>query len=97
MSTLAELLNHRWSLAVLAELERTRGSRFVVLLNRIGLARVPRVTLSNLVDAGLVERNPGYGHPLRPEYLLTPAARASRRTAHPSSTGCATRTPRAWG
>ena len=28
-------------------------------------------SLAHLIDIGLVIRNPGYGHPLRPEYLLT--------------------------
>lgn len=28
-------------------------------------------TLSFLMEAGWVEKNPGYGHPLRPEYILT--------------------------
>jgi DNA-binding HxlR family transcriptional regulator len=29
-------------------------------------------TLGKLIESGLVMRNLGYGHPLRPEYLLTP-------------------------
>jgi DNA-binding HxlR family transcriptional regulator len=32
--------------------------------------------LDGLVELGLVARNPGYGHPLRPEYLLLPAGAA---------------------
>ena len=28
-------------------------------------------TLRSLVDQGWIEKNPGYGHPLRPEYILT--------------------------
>ena len=54
MSTLVALFHNRWSVPILAELHRQRGSRFV--------------TLSRLVG-----RNPGYGHPLRPEYVLTSA------------------------
>jgi DNA-binding HxlR family transcriptional regulator len=30
-------------------------------------------TLETLIREGLVLRNPGYGHPMRPEYILTPA------------------------
>jgi len=45
--------------------------------------RVPRDSLSRslvaLEEFRLVERNPGYGHPLRPEYLLT--ARGTRVAA----------------
>src|SRR5947207_13068422 len=74
MSTTAiRLFHHRWAVPVLAELRRERGSRFVTLANRIGVTRDSlRRTLSALIDDGLVERNPGYGHPLRPEYVLTP-------------------------
>jgi DNA-binding HxlR family transcriptional regulator len=32
-----------------------------------------RRALAGLVARRLVSRNPGYGHPLRPEYVLTPA------------------------
>ena len=32
--------------------------------------------LQHLMDAELVERNPGYGHPLRPEYILTARGKA---------------------
>jgi DNA-binding HxlR family transcriptional regulator len=72
MSTLPELVHHRWGAAVLAELDRTSGSRFVTLTNRIGLSRESlRRTLAALIEGGLAARNPGYGHPLRPEYVLT--------------------------
>jgi DNA-binding HxlR family transcriptional regulator len=57
---------------VLAELRHERGSRFVTLENRLGVTPDSlRRTLNALVADGLVSRNPGYGHPLRPEYLLT--------------------------
>lgn len=32
-----------------------------------------RASLDSLIKHGLVAPNPGYGHPLRPEYLLTAA------------------------
>jgi DNA-binding HxlR family transcriptional regulator len=59
-------------LPVLAEIERTRGSRFATPSGRLGVSGESlRRTLGWLVDAGLVTRNPGYGHPLRPEYVFT--------------------------
>lgn len=77
MSTLIALCHHRWSLPVLAEIGRTRGSRFATLTGRLGVAGESlRRTLAYLHEKGLVDRNPGYGHPLRPEYVLTPSGRA---------------------
>lgn len=74
MSTLVTLCHHRWSLPVLAEIGRTGGSRFATITGRLGVTGESlRRTLAYLQGEGLVERNPGYGHPLRPEYVLTPA------------------------
>ena len=72
MSNLVLLLHRRWTPAILAELHRASGSRFAPLAHRLGLSRESlRATLGALVAAGLVRRNPGYGHPLRPEYVLS--------------------------
>lgn len=80
---LIALFHHRWSAPVLAELGRTRGSRFVVLVNALEVGRESlRRTLTALIELGLVRRNPGYGHPLRPEYVLTRRGeRAAERCA----------------
>ncbi|HYE76345.1 MAG TPA: helix-turn-helix domain-containing protein, partial [bacterium] len=40
-----------------------------------------RVTLDWLLARGWIDRNPGYGHSLRPEYILTPAGMALGRPA----------------
>ena len=57
---------------MLAELGRSGGSRFVTLTGQLGVTGESlRRTLRYLQDEGLLERNPGYGHPLRPEYVLT--------------------------
>ncbi|WP_371407706.1 winged helix-turn-helix transcriptional regulator [Kribbella sp. NBC_00662] len=72
MSTLARLVHFRWALPVLAELHRGHGGRFVNLTHTLGVSRESlRRTLTFLTEAGLIHRNPGKGHPLRPEYLLT--------------------------
>ena len=77
MSSLVDLCHHRWTIPVLAEIERTRGSRFATLGGRLGVSNESlRRTLRALEAEGLVTRNPGYGHPLRPEYVFT--ARGAR-------------------
>jgi DNA-binding HxlR family transcriptional regulator len=68
------LFHRRWAVPVLVELERGRGAKFITLANRLGVGRdTLRATLEDLVSMGLVARNPGHGHPMRPEYLLTAA------------------------
>jgi DNA-binding HxlR family transcriptional regulator len=75
--SIVRLFHHRWAAPILAELHRSKGSRFVTISNRLGLSRESlRRTLIALIDAGLVMKNPGYGHPLRPEYILTERGRA---------------------
>jgi DNA-binding HxlR family transcriptional regulator len=67
---------YRWALPILAQLSVSGGSRFVPLANQLGLSRdALRQTLGALIEAGLVMRNPGYGHPSRPEYVLTELGR----------------------
>jgi DNA-binding HxlR family transcriptional regulator len=71
---LARLFHHRWAVPVIAELERGRGAKFITLVKRLGVGRdTLSRTLKALDDADLAMRNPGYGHPMRPEYILTEA------------------------
>jgi hypothetical protein len=39
MSTLVALFHNRWSVPILAELHRQRGSRFVTLARTLGMSR----------------------------------------------------------
>jgi DNA-binding HxlR family transcriptional regulator len=72
MSSISALSRYRWTLPVLAQLAEAGGSRFVPLTRQLGVSRdALRQTLDALIDAGLVMSNPGYGHPTRPEYILT--------------------------
>jgi len=74
MGRFVALFHHRWAVPVLAELHRGAGAKFVTLVNRLGIGRDSlRRTLAALIERGWVVKNPGHGHPLRPEYLLTPA------------------------
>jgi DNA-binding HxlR family transcriptional regulator len=71
---LTALFRRRWACPVIAELHRTDGAKFVTLVNRLGSnAGAMRQTLDELLDLGWIRRNPGYGHPMRPEYILTPS------------------------
>ncbi|MFT5423181.1 MAG: DNA-binding HxlR family transcriptional regulator [Phycisphaerales bacterium] len=70
---LARLTHRRWALPVLAELGRTGGCKLVWLERHLGAGRGPaKHALDALTELGLVRPNPGHGHPMRPEYVLTP-------------------------
>lgn len=72
LDDLIALGHHRWAVALLADLAAHRGARFVELLHRLALPRDSLArTLESAAAVGWVMRNPGHGHPLRPEYLLT--------------------------
>jgi len=72
---LPELFHHRWAVPTLALLgTEGGGAKFVTLQRRLGVARDSlKRTLAALIAMRLVARNPGYGHPMRPEYVLTAA------------------------
>lgn len=60
---------------MLAQLWTARGAKFVTLTHQLGVGRsVLRQTLDEAIAQGWVVANPGYGHPLRPEYLLADGA-----------------------
>jgi len=68
---LARFFHHRWALPALAHVAKDGGCKFVTLHKRLGVAPpVLRRTLAQLGQLDLVVRNTGYGHPLRPEYVL---------------------------
>ncbi len=68
------LFHRQWAVRVLVELRRSRGAKFVTLHSRLGVGRATlRATLDDLIAEGWVLRNPGHGHPMRPEYKLTAA------------------------
>ena len=73
IDNLKRLFHHRWNIPVLSTFhEADGGLRFVELVMRLGVSRDSlRSTLLCLAEMGLVQKNPGYGHPLRPEYLAT--------------------------
>jgi DNA-binding HxlR family transcriptional regulator len=69
---LIALFHHRWAAPALAILSARGGARFAELQRKLGVGRESlRRAVDALLELELVRRNPGYGHPLRPEYLAT--------------------------
>jgi DNA-binding HxlR family transcriptional regulator len=84
MSTreLIELFHHRWAAPALALLDERGGARFVELQRRLEVGGDSlRRALDTLVSLGLASRNTGYGHALRPEYVVTSRGRAVAKVA----------------
>lgn len=79
---LIALGSHRWLVPLLADLAGHKGARFVELIHRLGLSRDSCTrTLEAAARIGWVQRNPGHGHPLRPEHILTEAGAAAAARA----------------
>ncbi len=79
---LVDLFHHRWAPPALALLAQRGGARFVELQRKLGVTRESlRRALDALIVLGYVRRNEGYGHPLRPEYLITTEGLAAAELA----------------
>lgn len=72
IDTLVKLTSRTWSLKILALLHAGVPGRQAPLLAATNASRTSFATsLKHLVELKLLERNPGHGHPLRPEFRLT--------------------------
>lgn len=72
ISLLVNLTSKAWSLKILALLHEGVPGRQAPLLAATTASRSSFTTsLDHLCQLGLLERNPGHGHPLRPEFRLT--------------------------
>lgn len=70
--TLARLTASRWFMPALALAHDGGGFRVAVLLHHLGTSRsMVRRVVEQMVSHGWILANPGHGHPLRPDYLLT--------------------------
>lgn len=82
INTLVKLTSRAWSLNILAAMQGGVPGRQATLLLASGAGRTAFAqSLAHLVELGLLERNPGHGHPLRPEFRLTPKGAAVARIA----------------
>lgn len=69
---LLPLFSRRWIVPTLRQLWVDRGAKFVTLMKALNSSPgAMRATVKDLLKLGLIQRNPGYGHPMRPEYVLT--------------------------
>lgn len=76
LEILRTLAANRWAAPVMALLSKEEGARFAVIARRFALSHHSLTRcLQHLKDSGWVIPNPGHGHPLRPEYLLSEAGR----------------------
>lgn len=76
LDLLIELVHHRWNIPIIAELYKRSGSKFVTLAKALGVGRASlSASLNDLIELGFVMKNPGHGHPMRPEYVLTEAGK----------------------
>ena len=70
---IVNITSRAWSLPILACLSEGTPGRQAPLLKATGATRTAFAqSLDHLTKLGLLERNPGHGHPLRPEFRLTP-------------------------
>lgn len=72
LDAILALGKQRWLVALMAQMQVRRGARFVELARAIGTSRESLSrTIELALSEGWIARNPGHGHPLRPEYVLT--------------------------
>lgn len=72
INTLVKITSRAWSLKILALMHKGVSGRQAPLLEAAQASRSAfGASLSHLIELKLLERNPGHGHPLRPEFRLT--------------------------
>jgi len=82
MKSLVNITARAWSLAILSAMQKGVAGRQADLLAATGAGRSAFAqSMTYLVDLGLIERNPGHGHPLRPEFRLTETGHEAAATA----------------
>ena len=82
IKSLVNITSRAWSLRILALMSAGVPGRQAPLLAATDASRTSfAASLDHLVTLGLLERNPGHGHPLRPEFRLTQEGALAAETA----------------
>ena len=72
IKSFVNITSRAWALPILSNLHAGVAGRQAPLLAATGASRTAFAqSMDHLIAIGLLERNPGYGHPLRPEFRLT--------------------------
>lgn len=80
---LVKLTSKAWSLKILALLHSGTPARRAPLVAATQASRTSfAASLEHLIELKLLERNPGHGHPLRPEFRLTQTGIGVAAIAH---------------
>jgi DNA-binding HxlR family transcriptional regulator len=82
INSLVNLTSRAWALPILACLNDGVPGRQAPLLTATGASRTAFAqSIDHLISIGLLERNPGHGHPLRPEFRLTARGKSAAELA----------------
>ncbi len=75
--SLVNLCSRSWALTALSLIASGTSARVSPLAAAAGCGRTAMsASVVHLLEMRLLERNPGFGHPMRPEFRLTPAGTA---------------------
>lgn len=83
MELFVNTTSRAWAIPILSNLHAGVAGRQAPLLAATGASRTAFAqSMEHLISLGLLERNPGYGHPLRPEFRLTKLGISAAAIAH---------------
>ncbi|WP_432449735.1 winged helix-turn-helix transcriptional regulator [Aliiroseovarius marinus] len=82
IALLVTITSRAWALPILAHLHAGIPGRQAPLVTATGAGRTAFAhSMDHLIAIGLIERNPGHGHPLRPEFRLTQRGSSAAKLA----------------